>query len=96
MESFSPSKRAQLSSFDVLTQFIELYLLVVGVDVVLAWVQEDPRRWPRRLTHALTEPILIWVRKGMRGWSPGGWDLSPLVLIVGLTCLKLGLRGTVL
>ena len=75
---------------------MELYALVVAIDVLLAWVQENPARWPRRLTHALTEPVLIWVRRLMGGWQPAGWDLSPLVLIVGLTCLKLGLRGLVL
>ncbi len=96
MASSSRYKRGPLLSFDLLIQLIELYAFVLALDVVLAWVQEDPDRWPRRLTHVLTEPVLVWVRKGMGGWQPGGWDVSPLVLIVALTCIKLGLRGIVL
>ena len=75
---------------------MELYAFIVALDVVLAWVQEDPLRWPRRFTHMLTEPALVWVRRGMAGWQPGGWDVSPVVLIVALTCIKLVLRGMVL
>ena len=68
---------------------------MVALDVLLAWVQENPARWPRRFTHLLTEPVLVLVRRLMGGWQPGGWDLSPVVLIVGLTCIKLGFRGFV-
>jgi uncharacterized protein YggT (Ycf19 family) len=80
-------------SFDLLMRLMELYCLVVALDVMLAWVQEDAARWPRRLTHALTEPVLKMVRLAMRGWQPAGWDISPVVLILVLTCIKLGLRG---
>ena len=80
-------------SFDLLARLLELYCLVVGVDVMLAWVQEDTGRFPRRLTHVVTEPVLKIVRGAMRGWQPGGWDISPVVLILVLTCIKLGLRG---
>jgi len=75
---------------------MEIYAFVVALDVLLAWVQEDPSQWPRRLTHMLTEPVLVVVRRLSAGVQPAGWDLSPIVLIVGLTCLKLGLRGFVL
>jgi uncharacterized protein YggT (Ycf19 family) len=62
---------------------IELYLLVVILDVMLAWVTPDPMRWPRRVTHVLTEPVQLVVRP-LVSWLPTrGWDLSPLV-IVGL------------
>ena len=71
---------------------MELYAFVVALDVLLAWVQENPAQWPRRLTHMLTEPVLVVVRRIMRGWQPAGWDLSPLVLIVGLTFVKLMVR----
>lgn len=65
------------------TLTIELYLLVVALDVLLAWVQTDPGRWPRRLTHALTEPPQALIRRLLRPLPTGGWDLSPLV-VVGL------------
>ncbi len=62
--------------------------LVVAVDVVLGWVQEDPGRWPRRLTHALTEPALRPLRRINSILPFRGVDWSPVVLIAGLTVLK--------
>ena len=53
--------------------------LVVAIDTVLGWVQEDPRRWPRRLTHAMTEPALRPTRSVvmfLRAW-PGIGERSP-------------------
>ena len=62
--------------------------LVVAVDVVLGWVQEDPGRWPRRLTHALTEPALRPLRR-LNSFLPlRDVDWSPVLLIAGLTVLK--------
>lgn len=62
--------------------------LVVAVDVVLGWVQEDPGRWPRRLTHALTEPALRPLRR-LNSFLPlHDVDWSPVLLIAGLTILK--------
>ena len=62
--------------------------LVVVVDVVLGWVQEDPGRWPRRLTHALTEPALRPLRR-LNSFLPlHDVDWSPVLLIAGLTVLK--------
>jgi uncharacterized protein YggT (Ycf19 family) len=68
---------------------LELGCLVVALDVLLAWVQEDPKRWPRRLTHFVTEPVLRPIRVISRGLPTGNWDISPLFLIVGLTAVKL-------
>jgi len=62
--------------------------LVVAVDVVLGWVQEDPRHWPRRLTHALTEPALDPLRRLNPMLPFRDVDWSPVLLIAGLTVLK--------
>ena len=60
---------------------IQLYLVVVTLDMLLGWVQLDPSRPPRRLTHALTEPLQVPLRKLLSGLPLGGWDISPLVII---------------
>ncbi|MGB0640085.1 MAG: YggT family protein [Myxococcota bacterium] len=72
-----------------MSSFIELYCLLLVVDVLLAWVQEDPQQWPRQLTHWLTEPLLIPLRMMLAKLPLSGWDLSPAVLIIALTSLKL-------
>ena len=70
---------------------IQLYLLLLAVDVGLGWVQPDPTRWPRRGTHLLTEPPQALVRRLIRPSWTGGWDLSPLWLIGALGVLRVWL-----
>ena len=55
--------------------------VIIATDVALAWVQPDPRRPPRRWTHALTEPLMVPVRRILPPERCGGWDLSALVWI---------------
>ena len=70
---------------------IEVYILIIVIDVLLGWIQENPARWPRRLTNALTEPALKGIRRLLRPIPPRDWDLSPIALIIGLAVLKVGL-----
>ncbi len=69
---------------------VEIIMILIVADLLLGWVQEDPRMWPRRLSHWLTEPLLIPVRAVVRRLPTGGWDVSPVVLLVCLTLLKVG------
>lgn len=68
---------------------VELAMVVVAVDLLLAWVQPDPSQWPRRPLHVLTEPALGLLR---RITQVGGWDWSPLVLILLLGALRVALE----
>ena len=68
---------------------IEIYLVVVAVDVLLAWVQPDARRWPRRLTHLLTEPPQVLLRRVMDALPTGGWDFSALAVVLILGIVRL-------
>lgn len=67
---------------------IELYLVVIAVDVLIAWVQEDPRRWPRRLTHALTEPVQKPLRALLKRVRPNGLDWSPFFVVALLGVVR--------
>ena len=68
---------------DAVTRVIELYLLLVALDVLVGWVQLDPARWPRRGLHVLTEGPQALLRRAVRPAWLGGWDISPL-LVIGL------------
>lgn len=68
---------------------IEGVCLLVALNLALAWIQDDPRLWPRRVTHCVVEPLLKLTRKVSDLLPSGSIDLSPLVLILGLTGLKL-------
>ena len=74
-----------------LVLLLQLYLLIVVIDVGLAWVQTDPGHWPRRATHLLTEPPQALVRRLIQPARTGGWDLSPLVVIGALGVLRVWL-----
>lgn len=74
-----------------LVLLLQLYLVVVLVDVGLGWVQPDPLRWPRRATHLLTEPPQALARRLLQPSRTGSWDLSPLVVIGALGILRVWL-----
>lgn len=72
-------------------RLVELLILLVAVDLLLGIVQAEPQRWPRRLTHLLTEPSQALLRRVLPRVGAGQWDLSPLVVIGALGMLRLWL-----
>jgi len=67
---------------------IQCYMVITVVDLFLAWVQPATDRWPRRLTHGLTEPIQRPIRHLIDVRWTGGWDLSALVVITFLGVVR--------
>jgi YggT family protein len=65
---------------------IDLYSLVLFGAVVLSWVQVSPDNPVVRLIHQLTEPVLSRVRQILP--AAGGFDFSPMVVLLGLQLLK--------
>jgi YggT family protein len=70
----------------LLVMLIDGYSLVVFLSVILSWLQLSPDNPVVRVTHALTEPVLEPIRKIMPNLGP--FDLSPMVLLVGLQILS--------
>lgn len=68
---------------------LALYADLTILDVLLAWVQPDPRTWPRRATHLLTEPPQALLRRILPAARTGGWDLSPLGVLALCGLLRL-------
>lgn len=75
-----------MHALDVL---LKVYLVIVGVDVLLAWVQ-PVERVPRRITHVVTEPVQEGIRRVFPAVEVGDWDLSPLIMVAILTLLRVG------
>jgi YggT family protein len=65
---------------------IDLYSLVLFGAVVLSWIQVSPDNPIVRLIHQLTEPVLSRVRQLLP--AAGGFDFSPMVVLLGLQLLK--------
>jgi YggT family protein len=70
----------------LLLRLIDLYSLIVLASVVLSWIRVDPHNPLVRIVDILTEPALDPIR-----WMlppMGGFDFSPMVLLIGLQLLK--------
>jgi len=70
----------------LLFRLIDLYSLIVLAAVVLSWIRVDPRNPLVRIVHILTEPALDPIRRVLP--PMGGFDFSPMVLLIGLQLLK--------
>jgi YggT family protein len=70
----------------MLIALIDLYSLVLLASVILSWVRLDPDNAFVRVIHQLTEPVLSRVRQILP--AAGGFDLSPMVVLLGLQLLK--------
>jgi YggT family protein len=70
----------------LLAGLIDLYSLVVLAAVVLSWVGLDPRNPVMTFVQALTDPILIPIRRALP--PMGGLDFSPMVLLIALQVLR--------
>jgi YggT family protein len=65
---------------------LDFYSLIVFVAVVLSWLRLSPDNPVVRIVTTLTEPVLAPIRKVMP--DLGGFDFSPMVLLLLLQLLK--------
>ena len=75
----------------LLARLFDLYSLVILAAVVLSWVRLPPDNPIVRVTNALTEPLLAPIRRVLP--EMGGFDLSPLVLLLLLRLVRSLLLG---
>ncbi|HLV65390.1 MAG TPA: YggT family protein [Polyangiaceae bacterium] len=69
-----------------LSVLLDAYSLVVLAAVVVSWLQLSPDHPVVRFTAALTEPLLAPIRRVLPAF--GGFDFSPMVLLLGLRALR--------
>jgi len=67
--------------------FINFFLFAVLIQVILSWVSPGNYNPAIALLNKLTDPILRPARRLIP--SMGGLDLSPMVVMIGLTLLKM-------
>jgi YggT family protein len=78
----------------VLDQLLTFYLWIVIISALLTWVSPDPRNPIVRFLYAVTEPALAQIRRRLPFVYAGGFDLSPMVLIVAIMFLRIVLVGS--
>jgi YggT family protein len=76
---------------NALAQLIDLtfsiYIFIVIARALISWVNPDPYNPIVRFLHNATDPVLFRLRK-ILPLQFGGIDLSPIVLLIGLSVLK--------
>ena len=72
---------------NILHMVLTAYMWVVIISALLSWVNPDPYNPIVRFLRNLTEPVFLWIRRRLPFVVVGGFDLSPIVVIVGVQLL---------
>ncbi|MGH8933238.1 MAG: YggT family protein [Egibacteraceae bacterium] len=71
---------------------LQIYYIILLVRILLAWIPSlpDPLRPVARGLHAITDPLLIPLRRVIPPVQMGAMalDLSPIVLFIGIILLQ--------
>jgi YggT family protein len=82
-----------LSIVSLLDTTLLLFLVAIFVYVLLSWVSPDPYNPVSRLLGSLVEPLLGPFRRALP--SLGGLDLSPIVVILLISVLRMVLNNRI-
>jgi YggT family protein len=74
---------------------LSLYMWIVIARAVVSWVNADPYNPIVRFLYSVTEPLLSAVRRNLPV-SYGGFDFSPVVVILSIVFLRAFLIQTLL
>lgn len=90
--SIDPLQAVLLAGIKLLRMLLVMYLVLIIAEVILSWVGGGVRHPIIPLIYQLTQPVLAPIRRVLP--SLGGFDLSPLVAIIGIQFLMIliGLR----
>ncbi len=70
----------------LLRTLIEIYIWLVIIRVVLSWLNIDTQNGFVKFLSDITDPVLAKIREVVP--AIGGFDLSPLVLIIALSIVR--------
>jgi len=80
----------------VLDIVLSLYFWVIVIAALMSWVRPDPYNPVVRFLRALTDPVFYRVRRWLPFLTVGGFDLSPIVVILAVQFLQWFLVPTLL
>ncbi|HKK34050.1 MAG TPA: YggT family protein [Desulfomicrobiaceae bacterium] len=72
----------------VLDTVLTLYFWIVIVSALLSWVNPDPYNPIVRALRNLTEPVFYRIRKWIPFTYMGGFDFSPVVVLLAIQFVK--------
>ncbi len=66
----------------ILSTLITIYTYVIIISAVISWVNPDPYNPVIRTLRSLTEPVYYKIRKHLPFVMTGGFDFSPIIVLV--------------
>ncbi len=75
-----------IATAKVLDILLSLYMWIIIISAVITWVNPDPYNPIVRFLYGATDPVLRPVRR--RIGTFGGIDVSPIIVILGITFVR--------
>jgi YggT family protein len=72
----------------ILNSVLTIYFFIVIGSAILSWVNPDPYNPIVRFLRGVTEPAYIYVRRYIPFVYLGGFDLSPIILLLAIQFCK--------
>lgn len=80
----------------VLSFVLTAYMWIVIISALITWVNPDPYNPIVRFLRGVTEPVFYKIRQTLPFLSMGGFDLSPIVVILAIQVLKIVVVGNLM
>jgi YggT family protein len=68
-----------------------MYTILIIARVVVSWVNADPYNPIVRFITSMTDPVMLWLRRKFPFLTIGMLDLSPIVLLLLISFLRIAL-----
>ena len=78
----------------ILEGLLNIYFWIVIIAAVLTWIEPNPYNPIVRFLYGVTEPLFEWVRDHLPVFF-GGFDFSPIVVIIAIQFVQQWLIPTV-
>ncbi|MFZ5428369.1 MAG: YggT family protein [Thermodesulfobacteriota bacterium] len=73
----------------IINILLTMYFWVVIISALMSWVRPDPYHPVVRFLRAVTEPVFYRIRRLMPFVMVGGFDLSPVVVILAIQFVQM-------
>jgi YggT family protein len=77
---------------EVLGAILDIYSWMIIISALISWVNPDPYNPIVRFLYNVTEPVLSPIRR--RIGTIGGFDISPIIVLLAITFAKHLIVGT--
>lgn len=85
-----------LAIAQVLSFLLTAYMWVVIISALITWVNPDPYNPIVRFLRGITEPVFYKIRRTLPFVMVGGFDLSPILVILAIQVLKIVVVGNLM